>query len=214
VDASHHPGHQEPREERPPGLEPGLRRWQRRVLPTLTPRSHGYPGRDSNPHHRCERPASCPARRPGHRRASFRSSSAGPSRHVSTDGRNRTLSGGVGDRLDAMSSSAGVGKPRRAPRAGFEPRILRFRAEDPAVRRPRNELRSCDGWGRTSVLRVTAGRPAIGRRRIESPRVDSNHDWSGSEPDASADVGLRGEESPRSGSNRQPSAYKAAALPS
>jgi hypothetical protein len=26
----------------------------------------------------------------------------------------------------------------RAPRAGFEPRILRFRAEDPAVRRPRN----------------------------------------------------------------------------
>ena len=59
---------------------------------------------------------------------------------------------GIGDRVDAVS------RPCGAPRAGFEPRILRFRAEDPAVRRPRNG--SCDGWGRTSVPRVTAGRPA------------------------------------------------------
>ena len=31
---------------------------------------------------------------------------------------------------------------------------------------------SCDGWGRTSVVRVTAGCPAIGRRRNRA-RVDS-----------------------------------------
>jgi hypothetical protein len=27
-------------------------------------------------------------------------------------------------------------------------------------------VRGCDGWGRTSILRVTTGRPAVERRRI------------------------------------------------
>ena len=89
-----------PMRERPPGLEPGPQRWQRRVLPTLTPRSHRErPERGSNPRHRCERPGSWPTRRPGRVPASI--APAEPS----TDGRNRTLSGGVGDRMDAMSSS-------------------------------------------------------------------------------------------------------------
>ena len=59
-----------------------------------------------------------------------------------------------------------------------------------------------------------AGGGTMGSPARKSPRVDSNHDWSGSEPDASAMLGYEGMKSPRSGSNRQPSAYKAAALPS
>ena len=59
-----------------------------------------------------------------------------------------------------------------------------------------------------------AGGGTMGFPHLQSPRVDSNHDWSGSEPDASAMLGYEGMRSPRSGSNRQPSAYKAAALPS
>ena len=45
----------------------------------------------------------------------------------------------------------------------------RFRCERPAsstVRRSGHEERGCDGWGRTSVSRVTTGRPAVERRRI------------------------------------------------
>jgi hypothetical protein len=80
-----------PSKERPPGFEPGPRRWQRRVLP-LTPRSQA-------------------------RTEGIEPSSAG---------------------LEPASTPRHV---RPAPRAGFEPRTLRFRAGDPAVRRPRNELR-------------------------------------------------------------------------
>ena len=144
----------------------------------------------------------------------------------------------------------------RAPRAGFEPRILRFRAEDPAVRRPRNEDfsrsrvalsvpgerivrrhrpagRDARGVrpGREAGVRrawsrqppgYTSARLALPdwNRRASSLRVASPPAWirtttgPGSEPDASAMLGYEGMKSPRSGSNRQPSAYKAAALPS
>ena len=82
----------------------------------------------------------------------------------STDGRNRTLCVGFGDRVDAMSSSAGrciklPGRDSNHASFGSEPKILPL--DDRGT--------SCDGWGRTSVVRVTAGRPAIGRRRIEIP---------------------------------------------
>ena len=40
-----------PRRKRPPRLELGLRRWQRRVLP-LTPRSQRHGRKESNPHSR------------------------------------------------------------------------------------------------------------------------------------------------------------------
>ena len=106
-----------------------------------------------------------------------------------------------------MASSVGelLGRDSNHASFGSEPKILPL--DDRGM--------SCDGWGRTSVDRVTAGRPAIWTTsHRESPRVDSNHDWSGSEPDASAMLGYEGMKSPRSGSNRQPSAYKAAALPS
>ncbi len=54
----------------------------------------------------------------------------------------------------------------------------RFRCERPAsstARRSGHE-RGCDGWGRTSIYRVTTGRPAVERRRIVhwTPRPDSN----------------------------------------
>ena len=67
---------------------------------------------------------------------------------------------------------------------GSEPKIL-------PLRRPRNELRRlgsnqrCPGNSRLSCrLNDVAS--------LKSPRVDSNHDWAGSEPDASARLGYEG----------------------
>jgi hypothetical protein len=65
----------------------------------------------------------------------------------------------------------------------------RFRCERPAsstARRSGQEgTEGCDGWGRTSVYRLTAGRPAIERRRIIwAPRPDSNGRHVGSKPTA------------------------------
>jgi hypothetical protein len=47
----------------------------------------------------------------------------------------------------------------RAP-SGSEPEILPIR---------RSRIESCGGWARTSIPRLTAGRPAVGRRRIKVP---------------------------------------------
>ena len=64
----------------------------------------------------------------------------------------------------------------RARTEGIEPSPAGL---EPALT-PRLVRVSCDGWARTSILRVTTGRPAVGRRRIEAIRGE------GLEPPASS----------------------------
>jgi hypothetical protein len=51
-----------------------------------------------------------------------------------------------------------------------------------------------------------AGGGTMGFPHPKSPRVDSNHDWSGSEPDASARLGYEGGEEPQVGI--EPTAFR------
>jgi hypothetical protein len=114
VDASHHPGHLEPHVRATAGTRTRSAALATPCASDLTPRSHRErPERGSNPRHRCERPGSWPTRRPG--------------RAARTEGIEPS---------PAALETAWTPCPRpsdRAPRAGFEPRILRFRAEDPAA---------------------------------------------------------------------------------
>ena len=66
VDASHHPGHQEPHRRATAGTRTRSAALATPCASDLTPRSHRErPERGSNPRHRCERPGSWPTRRPG-----------------------------------------------------------------------------------------------------------------------------------------------------
>jgi hypothetical protein len=192
VDASHHPGHLEPHVRATAGTRTRSAALATPCASVLTPRSHRErPERGSNPRHRCERPASWPTRRPGHVEHGRKESNPlrrcwrPPGRHV------------------LVRKIELLGRDSNHASFGSEPKILPL--DDRGM--------SCDGWGRTSVVRVTAGCPAIKRRRIVSPPAWIRTTTGPGLSRMPLPVGLRGDESPRSGSNRQPSAYKAAALP-
>ena len=112
--------------------------------PDTTVASRERPERGSNPRHRCERPGSWPTRRPG--RVEHGRKESNPLRR-----RWKPLGRHVLVRMTEL-----LGRDSNHASFGSEPKIL------PLDDRGKH----CDGWGRTSVLRVTAGRPAIGRRRI------------------------------------------------
>ena len=112
----------------------------------LTPRSHRErPERGSNPRHRCERPASWPTRRPG--RVEHGRKESNPLRRRWRPHGHHVL----------VRKIELLGRDSNHASFGSEPKILPL--DDRGT--------SCDGWGRTSVVRVTAGRPAIERRRID-----------------------------------------------
>lgn len=114
----------------------------------LTPRSHRErPERGSNPRHRCERPASWPTRRPG--RVEHGRKESNPLRRCWRPHGRHVL----------VRKIELLGRDSNHASFGSEPKILPL--DDRGM--------SCDGWGRTSVVRVTAGCPAIERRRIVSP---------------------------------------------